>query len=970
MNRTTHPTTSRVIATRVLAAALAALLTTPADAARKRKQMWRRPADAVEVFNCGFEDEKWDINYDGWPDRWRRDEGPGYPHYVEMELAAAPETSSGRCLRVQLDGAQARLSSPPIYILPKYGYVLELKARVENAEHSRVGVKIDYMNSAGEVRQTLRSADLASDGKWVTLVLDPGRPKYKDIDRAVLHIETERGKQGDLLGEVSIADIWIGRRPSLSVSANNRFHVYTDPSDVEVTCALSGIGERDPEIRFQLLDATSSELGRAGVERLDGTEIVDGRNEKLIHEESRRASDIVDGVGNHATGYEGETTWRPEIHRHGSFGFYQVRVKMLSSESGQLIDERTITLAVIPPPVAKVRGEFGWTLPTADEPLDFATLESLLPLVGLNWVKLPIWFPANTPERGEAILQFAERLSASDIETVGVIQHPDTLKPAGLAGEAPLSRASYDVANVFGGNPNQWLPLYEHIMARLSLRVRWWQLGADRDTSFVGYADLVQQISTIRKNLYRFGQDVGLGLGWRWDTPLLPEGISWEFQQMAAEPPLDAAQLDEHLRKAGPHQGQRWVLINTPVMHTPGAGPAQRKEEHIHRVQEFIKQIVVAKKHGVDGIFINEPFSGPRGVMTEEGKPGELLLPWRTTATLLGGAEYMGRLQLPSGSQNWLFRRADGNVVMVVWNDAAVAGPVNEALYLGDRVGLVDVWGKTAQPRREGNRHVVPVHRVPSFVMGLNEAVARWRMAFRFEKDKLPSVFGQEHPNALQIRNTFGQGVGGKVALFVPDLLRSSADQRQRPSEAWDITLPGEDFNAPAGEAVRIPIEIELTDAAIGDQPVRVDFDVYADRVDESYRFSVWRSMHVGLGDIEIDIATALNEKGLLMVTQQMRNTSGGPLSFKCFLQAPKRRRKRAQVFELGPELDKKTYTYAAGENLLGEELKLRVEEIDGARVLIKRFVVERGTPPGAETEIADGATDGATAATLTAGTR
>ena len=102
---------------------------------------------------------------------------------------------------------------------------------------------------------------------------------------------------------------------------------------------------------------------------------------------------------------------------------------MLSSETGEDINQRTITLAVIPPPVADVRGEFGWTLPDADYPLDFGALEKLLPLVGVNWVKLPIWFPVEDPDRGEKIIQFAERLSASDIETVGVIMHPDLAKP-------------------------------------------------------------------------------------------------------------------------------------------------------------------------------------------------------------------------------------------------------------------------------------------------------------------------------------------------------------------------------------------------------------------------------------------------------------------------------------------------------------------------------------------------------------
>ncbi len=914
-------------------------IATPAESARKRNKVWGRPADAVEIFRCDFDDETWDINYDGWPDRWERDEGPGYPHYVGMKLEETPETASGRCLRVRLDGAQARLSSPAIRVLPKFSYVLEMKVKVENAEHSRVMLRLDYMTESGEVRQTLRSQELPSNGKWTTVVIGPERPRDPEIDRAVLRLETERGEQGDLLGEVAIADIWLGRMPSLSVAANNLFHVYTDPGDVEVTCSLSGISERDPEIRFQLLDATSSELGKIGVKRLDGKAIVE---EKLIREESRRASDIVDGIGNHATGYEGATTWRPNIDQHGGFGFYQVRVKMLSSETGQKIDERTITLAVIPPPVFKVRGEFGWTLLHADEPLDFPALEKLLPLVGLNWVKLPIWFPEDNPDRGEQIIQFAERLSASDIETVGVIQHPDALQLDLLDEESPINRAAYEVANVFGGDPSRWTPMYDHIMSRLSLRIRWWQLGGDRDTSFVGYADLVQQIRSIRQRLYRFGQDVGLGLGWRWDTPLLEDQTSWEFEQMAANPPLTAAQLDARLSSSGPHSGKRWVLIHTEREELPNPDPKVRKEEHIQRVQEFIKKIVVAKKHGVDGIFLPDPFSGPHGVMTEEGKPGELLLPWRTAATLLGAAEYLGQLQLPNGSENWLFRRSDGKVVMVVWNEHAKDGPVEETLYLGEGVQLVDVWGKTATPPKDGNRDIVPVHRVPSFVLGLSEAVARWRMAVHFEQERIPSVFGQEHPNALLMKNTFKQGVGARVSLFVPDRLRKGADGDPRPSDQWKISTPGEDFSKAAGKDIRLPLEISLKDAAIGNQSVRVDFQIEADRADKRYEFSVWRSLHVGLGDVGMAFSTRIDDKGRLLVEQQMRNDSGKPISFKCFLHAPSRRRKRAQVFELGPEPDIKTYVYSSGDNLVGEEIKLRAEEIDGPRVLIERFVAER----------------------------
>src|SRR5262245_46050471 len=42
-------------------------------------------SDSVTVFKCAFGDD-WDVNYDGWPDRWVRLDGPEYPHYVNIAI--------------------------------------------------------------------------------------------------------------------------------------------------------------------------------------------------------------------------------------------------------------------------------------------------------------------------------------------------------------------------------------------------------------------------------------------------------------------------------------------------------------------------------------------------------------------------------------------------------------------------------------------------------------------------------------------------------------------------------------------------------------------------------------------------------------------------------------------------------------------------------------------------------------------
>ena len=131
-------------------------------------------------------------------------------------------------------------------------------------------------------------------------------------------------------------------------------------------------------------------------------------------------------------------------------------------------------------------------------------------------------------------------------------------------------------------------------------------------------------------------------------------------------------------------------------------GSAEDVHQHEVRIRDFVEQIIVAKVHGVEGIFIANPFSGladPKkeqyGVMNVDGTPGELLLPWRTCARLLGGAEYIGSIVLPGGSQNWIFRRPDGRVVMALWNPL----PTQEVLYLGEEVHLIGHLGQDASSR-------------------------------------------------------------------------------------------------------------------------------------------------------------------------------------------------------------------------------------------------------------------------------
>ncbi|MGD9635334.1 MAG: hypothetical protein AB7G28_01035 [Pirellulales bacterium] len=895
-----------------------------------------RPADAIEVFHCAF-DEAWDANYDDWPDRWTRKTGEDYPHYVDVRMAPTedPRSTGGRFLQIKPDGSSAAISSPPIRVTSRFSYLLTTQLYVKNLKHSEVTLTIDFYNAEGKKLQSRQEKLRNKRDGWHTVNIESIDPGDQSIDRGIITLDVQRGSRGDLHGLVALDDVWLARLPRITVFANSPYNVYSSEDDVVVRCELSGIREQNPEIRFQLLDASSKELH-------GGSVYLDGR---LIEEDTRRASDIIDGVGNTPKGYEGATEWRPNIQQHG---FYSVVVTMLSSDAtGKQTDEerrmdrRVIWLAIVPPLPMSTDGDFGWSLPNRDGPLSLQALTKLLPKVGIHWVKLPAWYDAAEPHRGDDIIRFVEMLGASNIEVIGVIDHP----PAGSElGDRMGLNAS--IADLLALDQATWLPALDPVMSRLSMRLRFWQLGDDQDMSLVGDPKLPQKMSELRERLFRFGQQVKLGVPWVWDAAIMPpQDATWEFEQLMPDPKLSLKKFEAFV--AQPRRGKikRWLTIEPPPRHESSDEKIDELAALNARATQFVRKIVAAKEHGIDAILISRPFDDHVGLMRSNGMPAELLLPWRTSAAMLGGSKYIGSVQLPNGSENRNFLRPDGKVVMVVWSGS----PEEETLFLGNDVQQIDIWGGTTPLKVRDHEQTVRVGPVPSFVIGVNEPILRWRMALAFKDDHVESIFAKPHPNAVHFRNYFPQGVGGTIAIVAertdhnrPGAENEGSEGLLRDNERWTFDPPEGTISLSANESATFPFDVRLKNAIFGEQPVRVDFVVDAD---EKYYFSVYRKMWVGSGTISVDFQTHLEKDGSLVVEQIMKNTAPQPVDFKCFLYAKGYRRQRAQVYRLGATPDRTTYRFRNGATLVGKELTLEAEEIGGERVLKCRFMVADKPP-------------------------
>ncbi|HEX6962036.1 MAG TPA: hypothetical protein VF175_09230 [Lacipirellula sp.] len=849
--------------------------------------------DAVEVFRCDF-GRSWDVNYDDWPDKWQREFGPKLPQYVTIGIEHDAQASSGSCLAVRANGGSALVRSPCASVSDKFSYKVEARLRVTGVRYSRAQIRLEFCDEEKNVLQSAEGAWFRATEGWVDTHIGPINPTDPRISLARVALVVEQGSRADLSGEVALDEVWMGRLPKMTVKTNSAFNVYTDRDEIEVTCDLSGILDSDPDILFELLDASS--------QRLDGNRVqLEGR---LIDVRRSKASEIIESDDSRRAAYAGVTSWRPPIRKHG---FYRVRVTMETAEG--LLKRDVINVAKAPPLTRTQTGEFGWSLAGDEIPISFEDLAQLLPRVAIHWVKVPVWYSQSEPSRGDDIVLLAEQLAAADIEMVGVLDGP----PADSELAAKL-RPGAAIVDTISLDPSTWMPLLDPVITRLSLRVRWWQFGSDYDASLSMMRNLEAELGKLREKLFRFGQEVHLGIGWTWNqTSAAERQATWEFQQYTATPALTGRELGAYLDLPKRGNISRWVLIE----------PLSRREYDLEtRARDLVEQMLAGKIHGADAIFMARPFDDDRGLMTDRGEPGELLLPWRTTASLLSSAKYLGALQLSGRSHNRLFQTPQGEVVMVLWSDE----PTRELVQLGEGVRILDVWGRQHIPEQRDGRQVLETAPLPRFIVGINPYVARWRIATKFATQHVPSVFGQTHANEIKITNTFHQGVGGVVELVGP--------------EGWQISPAKIDFKLAAGETISRPFEIALPfDASSGASPIRADFVVEADR---QYRFSVYRDLTVGDGEIQLETSTRLEADGSLVIEQRMTNNGGALVDFKCLLYAPGRRRQRTQVFRLGNNPDVKIYRYPDGAQLLGAELWLRAQEVDGARVLNHRFLVEQ----------------------------
>lgn len=901
-----------------------------------------RPPLARCVFRCNF-DQSWDANFDGWPTDWTRRDGRGFPHFVRVEIDESGPPGGGRSLRIDLNGAAASAQSPLIAVDPLFEYLLQVDVAAENLGASRASVALLLLDEKRRPAQTLSSPLVDGANGWRRLSVGP-TPLDPKSRFAMITLSVQPGDRPDLKGAVRFGDLWLGRLPRLRMETVGSGRLLAADKRLVVECVAAGQFDGDPRLAFSVVDHDDRPVAHGSVDLdLKPMPLPRSPGGKPAPEPPKSigsvSDDLPDGIS--AMGQATARWTAPPLPP----GWYRVFARL--STAGGIVLEKQLAIAVIHPAERSPESGFGWSLPRDRLPIKHHSLEELIDCAGVGWVKLPLWIDDETSDSHvERIAQLLDSLEDRGIRTIGLLASP----PSRVARHFDRAGDPSALGDMLATDQRLWLPSITASVTRFSMQVRHWQLGDDRDMSFVGRPTALRRAQLVADLFVRLAPNAELGLPW--DSSYAPPH-TWAmgnrtgtespmpigFVALSSQPPMSAPELawllgdattnvaaemrsSKHSNQSNSPTATRSHNLSTGGLLGPRRAvmlaplPADQYAKTA-RWADYVERLIAAKVYGARWIFAADPFDPQDGLFTTDGEPNPFFVLWRTAAYALGGAEHLGRLELPGESDNELFAKGETTVLVVRRSIAAV-----ETINITAGTMLTDAWGRMERFSGPSGPRPIEVGPLPVFIEGVPLAAARWQLDLALQKPRIPAEFDKPHANAIELVNPFTQGVQGRVRMVLPD--------------QWQAVPREAEFRLAAGERWRLPFELRVpSTASSGKRFLRFDFDLQAE---QPVRLSVYRAIEIGLGDVMIELTSRIDEQGRLEVIQRTINETDQPVSFRCELFIPNRRSLRSQIIGLGRGQDVKSYLIEDGRNLLGQQLWLRAEEIGGPRILNYRF--------------------------------
>lgn len=904
----------------------------------------RGAADGV-IYRCFF-DQRTDQNQDAWPDGWTRRTGLGFPEYLSMEIVRGETPVNLRALHIKVEGENALIRTPVLPIQNGLSYTVRCFVKSDGLQHSNLNIHLSYLDSTGTKQVSESSVSVPQNRNWRLFEVGPIPVTDPDAVAAQIVFHVVSGNRQDLTGNVYVAGVELIESPTVEIDLPNQDHLFYYAPDgtlpeVEVRCRINGLPSNQEKLVFTLENPFGQVLHEAAVS---------------MRYDNDPENSFIQSAPEEMLVFQGRGNWVLPI---ASPGFYRVRVATEKQRS------RTsdATLAVLEPATAPRQGDYGWSLP--DWSLeDLKKKRFFLTQTGISWLKIPTWLGTQTSVKAwDELAELCEWYNWDNgISLVGLLSRP----PQEVRKRIPnlSDNRVPSTAEIFCLAPEMWYPSVEPSLMRLTL-VRYWQLGDDEDRSITQIDPMIPQLQEIRKAINTVASNSGIGFGWDWNQDL-PESFyvdrqnqidekrnqlhdqakaafleanptfkgevpaselpfyeivkdDREFVSLSSDESLTYSELEEYLIESENSNCERFVVLR----------PIEKSEYSLeNRLNDLVQRMLTSKIAGAKAVFISEPINTETGLFNADGTPGELFLPWRTTALMISGKRFIGSVKLPNRSSNMIF--TDENApegVMVIWNDEATLDePVEEILYLGQNCELVDLWGRRTRPFREGSAQMIPVGPVPGFVLGVNNAVTRFRQAFALDRETIPSQFGPRIPNGCTFVNNSSSGFGGTMTLIPP--------------ATWKIEPQTVSMTLSENESFHTPFSVILTPRAVsGPQPFQVNFKLEG-APQGAGEFSAYETIHVGTGDVYLEPPiTHYNPRtDSLEIRQALINDTDQQLSFRCSLLVKGRQAEMKLIRNHGFGRNDHVYIYRNARNLIGRDFTLTVREVGGPRTLKSTF--------------------------------
>jgi hypothetical protein len=710
-----------------------------------------------------------------------------------------------------------------------------------------------------------------------------------------------------LTGVVQFDNIEILRMPRLGLSTPLLYNIVQPNVEFPIICTAMGISELGSNVLFEVRDGNNRKVDSRSVQLVSPSSPTLPTDPPSSAPIPAPAATIADKhVGPHFVStrqsdvaVNGEAVWKLTLPHPG---LYRVRVNLGEAVSENLY--RDLLVGVMEDNELKMGGPFGWSVPPFDSEITPQELLNLVRKFGVGWVKLPVWFDKLDDDSTDQLVALVERLQSEGVQCVGRLDGPPPSQRA-LFGEGERLYA----ATIFR-YPQTWEPLLEPVLTRMGMKISWFQLGEDKDTSFMGNPNMEPLLTDIRDRMQTYCQELNLTTAWTWlDEPPTTASPPWNSLHFNINPQLTADELAHYVNEASASPVQTWVDIN-PL--TP------EKYQLLDRIRDLTERMITIKKSNITAAFVANPFDPKHGLFTENRTVGEMLLPWRTLVSHLGNATYVGGIQLPNASINHIFE-SETSGTMILWNDV----PTTEQLFLGETIDVTDIWGKSvdfelATSARGTLEQKIQVGPWPLVVHGVDVDVARFRQQVELKITNLASRIGTQQTIPMTLVNTLANNASGRMALISDSLLTNGAAQAPVQIQAGQSTT------------WELPINIR-SDAPAGMHSVRLDFDFTAGK---PYHFSVYRKLTLGTDDIKFLWEVVRMNDNQVELRVELINNTDEAVSFDCKLFPPGESYQRFQVLNAKPGSTRRELIARIPVNHSNSKVWIRCEQIDRGRIL------------------------------------